>query len=173
VSVFNTLTGKTLPGTDFGDPAAVMKGLNGVFAMERQGGHYFTIWYSVVDMAARTITYSGGGHPPALLLCGETQEAAKIKELECLGPPIGMAGGMEFENCTASLPPFARLLLYSDGAVEITQPDGTVVEYAAFNAFAGEPGVWDDLLERLVARAKTLRGRETLEDDCSLVQVDF
>jgi sigma-B regulation protein RsbU (phosphoserine phosphatase) len=171
VSVFNTITGRTLPQTDFGDPAQVMKGLNGVFDMARQGGHYFTIWYGVFDRESRSLIFSGGGHPPALLWAGATQAEAQLKELECLGPPIGMAGGIEFENTQVTLPPFTRLLLYSDGAVEITQPDGTFVEYAEFTEYTRQPTIWENPLELLVSRAKKLRGGEILADDCSLMQI--
>ena len=98
VSVFNTLMGKTLPATDFADPASVMAGLNSVFSMERQGGHYFTIWYGVWNTATGKLTFAGGGHPPALLFGGPTQAEAKVKELECLGPPIGMVAGAALQR---------------------------------------------------------------------------
>jgi phosphoserine phosphatase RsbU/P len=173
VSVFNTLTGKTLPATDFGNPASVMQGLNGVFSMERQGGHYFTIWYGVYDLPSRKLTFSGGGHPSPLLFAGPSLAEAKVTELECSGPPIGMIGGIDFENRTIELPAFARLLLYSDGAVEIALPDGTVVEYVQFNAFMAEASVWGNALERVIDRARNLCGAPVLSDDCSLVQLDF
>jgi hypothetical protein len=38
---------------------------------------------------------------------------------------------------------------------------------------AAQPG-WEDILERILARARTSRGQEgPLNDDCSLVQVCF
>ena len=173
VSVFNTLSSKTLPETDFGDPAAVMKGLNAAFSMEKQGGHYFTIWYAVFDTKKRTLTFSGGGHPPALLYCGASAQDATVQKLEPLGPPIGMASGVDFENVSVPVPPFARLLIYSDGAVEINTPDGTLVEYSDFDAFTSQTEVWGNLMDSIVERAKRLTGSDTLADDCSLVQIDL
>lgn len=173
VSVFNTLTGKTLPTTDFANPASVMQGLNSVFSMERQGGHYFTIWYAIFDTTTRKLTWSGGGHPPALVLAGPTAGDIAVKPLDCLGPPIGMVPGVEFENSSMDLPPGSRLLLYSDGAVEITMPDGKCVEYTEFNEFLGRREVWDNPLEEVISRARTLRGGPVLGDDCSVVILDL
>jgi sigma-B regulation protein RsbU (phosphoserine phosphatase) len=172
VSVFNTLSNKTLPGTDFSDPAAVMSGLNAVFSMEKQGGHYFTIWYGVFNTATRMLTFSGGGHPPALLY-GSVGLDGGVKQLEPAGPPIGIAAGMDFENVTVEVPPSARLLIYSDGAVEINKPDGTLVEYSDFYDFTSKAGVWKNTLDRVVERARKLTGSEMLADDCSLLQIDL
>jgi sigma-B regulation protein RsbU (phosphoserine phosphatase) len=173
VSVLNTLTSKTLPDTDFGDPAAVMKGLNAAFSMEKQGGHYFTIWYGVFDAAARTLKFSGGGHPPAILYGGASRGDAAAAKLETLGPPIGMASGIDFENASAQVPAFARLLLYSDGAVEINTPEGKLIGYADFDAFTAQAEAWENIMDRAVERAKKLTGSEILADDCSLMLVDL
>ena len=67
VSVFNVLRTQSLQGTDFGDPAAVLKQLNRVFPMERQNNLIFTIWYGVFERSTRRLTYASGGHPPAVL----------------------------------------------------------------------------------------------------------
>jgi len=173
VSVFNMLLGGTLPGTDFGNPESVMRGLNSVFEMERQGGHYFTIWYAVYHTSSRTLTFSGGGHPPALLRSGTTAQETTVRQLECSGLPIGMMANAEFENVSVGLPAFAQLLLYSDGAVEITQPNGEVVEYTEFYAFTEQSSDWGTLMDQAIARARHLRGAPTLADDCSLVQFEF
>lgn len=173
VSVLNTLTSRTLPDTDFGDPAAVMKGLNSAFSMDKQAGHYFTIWYGIFDAAARTLIFSGGGHPPGLLRGGPGAAEATVKKLETLGPPIGMTSGIDFENATAQVPPNARLLLYSDGAVEINTPDGKLVEYEDFDKFTAPAEVWENVLDLAVERAKKLTGSEILADDCSLMLIDL
>jgi len=173
VSVLTTLTGKTLPRTDFADPAAVMAGLNSVFDMARHGGHYFTIWYGVFDRTTRSLTYSGGGHPPALLLASAEGGPAGVSELACEGPPIGMTSDLSFTNSRVVLPPKARLLLYSDGAVEIQLPDGETADYGAFTTFSSEPALWDHIMDAVLDRARRLRGGDVLTDDCSLVTLDF
>ena len=90
VSVGNALRGRSLPGIDFRDPAAVLAGLNDAFPMERHDEKYFTIWYGVFDRANRSLTYASGGHPAALLLSGPTHEASRPVELGAGGPAVGM-----------------------------------------------------------------------------------
>ena len=174
VSVLNALSHQALPQTDFSDPAAVMRGLNPIFEMGRHGGKFFTVWYGVYDVATRRLTFSGGGHPPALLLSGSSAMDAKIRELAPDGPVIGLPVMLSFENVTVELPKFARLLLYSDGAVELEKPDGTMATQKEFIEFVSARPCWDDIADRILERARTSRGREApLNDDCSLVHVCF
>ncbi|MGH7179906.1 MAG: SpoIIE family protein phosphatase [Tepidisphaeraceae bacterium] len=173
VSVLNILTHRSLPQTDFYDPGAVMLGLNNVFDMERHGGHFFTIWYGIYSVDQRKLTFSGGGHPPALLFGGTGIAEAKLQELDTPGPPIGVTDQLPFENVTMQMPAFARLLLYSDGAVEVGAPGGNIADQVDFNEFLAGAGPADGLMERVLERARRLRGEETLNDDCSLMQIDF
>lgn len=173
VSVLNVISRQTLPNTDFGDPAAVMSGLNAVFDMGKHGGRYFTIWYGVYSLDDRKLTFSGGGHPPALLVEAARPVGVKPAELETLGPPIGITDVLPFENATIDVPAACRLLVYSDGAVEILQPDGTVANQQEFIDFMTGLGSNDGLMEQIMERARRLHGPGVLDDDCSLMQIDF
>jgi sigma-B regulation protein RsbU (phosphoserine phosphatase) len=173
VTVLNVLSHRTLPNTDFYDPSAVMAGLNGVFNMERHGGHFFTIWYGVFDAEQRKLTFSGGGHPPALLFAGSGPGDARMQPLDGDGPPIGITDQIPFENSAIELPAFARLLLYSDGAVEVGEPDGKMYGQNDFNTFVREMGPVDTMADRTLQRARELRGGDVLNDDCSVMQIDF
>jgi sigma-B regulation protein RsbU (phosphoserine phosphatase) len=173
VTVLNILSHRTLAKTDFYDPSAVMSGLNEVFSMARHGGHFFTIWYGVFDIEKRRLTFSGGGHPPPLLFRGGTQADSTVQALECEGPPIGITDMIPFENTAVDLPAFARLLIYSDGAVEVGEPDSKVYSQNDFNAFVAEMGPVDAMLDRTLERARKLRGSDVLNDDCSVIKVDF
>ncbi len=172
VSVLNILTHSSLSNTDFHDPAAVMSGLNSIFQMERHGGKFFTIWYGIYRTDDRKLTFSGGGHPPALLLNGAAT-AEKFQELETPGLPIGMSEMVPFENTTIDIAPDARLLIYSDGAVEIDQPDGNVASYTQFTEFITGLGRCDGMMEQVLQRARQMRQKDVLNDDVSLMQIDF
>jgi phosphoserine phosphatase RsbU/P len=173
VSVQQILSHQALPQTDFGDPAAVMRGLNPIFEMSRHGGKFFTIWYGVYDLPTRRLTFSGGGHPPALLLNGTSAAEARIQELAPDGPIIGLPVMLPFENTSLQLSEFARLLVYSDGAVELQKPDGNMATQEEFISFVSAQGSCDDVMERILGRARELAGQQPLADDCSLVQVCF
>jgi phosphoserine phosphatase RsbU/P len=173
VSVLQVLSHQALPQTDFGDPAAVMRGLNPIFEMSRHGGKFFTIWYGIYDSSTRRLTFSGGGHPPALLLTGASAAEARIRELAPDGPIIGLPVALPFENTSVELQAFSRLLVYSDGAVELQKPDGEMSTQEEFVGFVSQQGPCDDLMERVLGRAQGLRGPQPLADDCSLLQVCF
>ena len=53
VTVANVLRQRMLPGVDFRDPGAVIRGLNRMFPMERHNNLFFTMWYGVYDVADR------------------------------------------------------------------------------------------------------------------------
>ncbi len=173
VSALNALSHQALPQTDFADPGAVMRGLNPIYEMSRHGGKFFTVWYGVYDNRIRQLTYCGGGHPPALLYAGKSAAGSRVLELACDGPIIGLPITLPFDNATIEVPESARLLLYSDGAVELEQPDGTMAGQDDFVEFVAAQSDWDDILERILDRARTLRGPVPLADDCSLVQLCF
>jgi sigma-B regulation protein RsbU (phosphoserine phosphatase) len=171
VTVLNVLSHRALPETDFGDPAAVMAGLNGIFEMERHGGKFFTVWYGVCHLDSRRLTFSGGGHPPTLLRSGADGGKQGVQELSTPGPIIGLPDMMPFENVTIDLPPDASLLLYSDGAVEVGDSGGKMANQDDFTQFAGTQPNWDGIMEKVIDRARTLRGQPILDDDCSLLLV--
>ncbi len=174
VSVLNSLSHQALPQTDFLDPAAVMAGLNPIFEMSRHGGKFFTIWYGVYERPTRRLTYSGGGHPPALLWGGGATAAGAVRELTPDGPAIGLPIPIPFLNASVELPATAELLLYSDGAVELPQPDGQMADQEHFSAFVAAQQGRQDLLDCILERARMSRGFEApLNDDCSLVHVRF
>ena len=173
VSVLNTLAHRSLPSTDFYDPSAVMAGLNQIFEMTNHGGHFFTIWYGVYDIEKRKLTFSGGGHPPPLLFCGTDAGHCAIRPLDCDGPAVGITDMLPFGNISVDLPAFARLLIYSDGAVEVGEPQGKMYNQNEFDSFVAEMGPVDTMADLVLQRARKLRGSDVLNDDCSVMRVDF
>src|SRR5262249_49281607 len=152
---------------------AVMASLNRVFSMDRHGGHFFTIWYGVYTPQTRKLSFGGGGHPPALLFSGKDASTATKSSLEPEGPPIGMDPLLPVDNLSVELPQFARLLLYSDGAVEVGDPNLKIYGQDDFNTFVAEIRSDDTIIDRVVSRARDLRGGDVLNDDCSVMRIDF
>jgi len=80
-------------------------------------GLFLTFFAVRIDLKNRTLTYSGSGHPAALLLKGHGEQPVI---LESQNPLIGV-----FENCLSDQPETTikldksdRLLLYTDGLIE-------------------------------------------------------
>ena len=107
----------------------MLAALNKAFPMERQNDMFFTIWYGVFDTARRTLRWAGGGHPPA---CSSPPGARPPRLLDSEGPLIGAVDGLEFGSSEIAVPAGARLFVYSDGAFEISRPDGSMWPFDEF-----------------------------------------
>ncbi|MEW5734121.1 MAG: SpoIIE family protein phosphatase [Thermodesulfobacteriota bacterium] len=169
VSVMNVLRSQSLPATDFSDPAQVLAGLNEAFAMEKQNGMFFTIWYGVYDSASRTLSFAGGGHPPALLL----SPGAPVQRLFTRNLAIGAMPDIPFRKASVTIPADSTLFIYSDGVYEVTRRDGSVWPLDQFVAFMEERGrdASPNPMDALLAHAKGLSATGALDDDFSIVEM--
>ena len=178
VSALNAIRSEALAQTDFHDPGAVLAALNKAFPMERQNDMFFTIWYGVYRLSDRTLRWAGGGHPPALLLPGD---GGKPTLLDSDGPLIGAVDGLEFDSAAVVVPPGACLYVYSDGAFEISRPDGSMWAFSEFLAtFALPPGTPaaaasqagpDGRIDALLRRIRGISGRDDFNDDFSMLEL--
>ena len=173
VSAMNVLRSQSLPNTDFRDPGQVLQGLNSAFLMDQHDDKYFTIWYGVYQKSTRQLSYSGGGHPPALLHEGVNCEKGVLIHLESDGPIIGMIPEIPFNTQTVNLMPQAKLLLYSDGVFEIAQTDGEMWKFDAFVDFLKGDPTDESVMDRLLDHVQKLHGSNQLDDDFSMVVVEF
>jgi sigma-B regulation protein RsbU (phosphoserine phosphatase) len=176
VSAMNALRSQALPNTDFRKPSQVLFALNNAFQMDQQNGLYFTIWYGVLHKPSRRIDYSGGGHPPGLLVAGPSADRATLHVLESQGPMIGAMTDLEYPSASCPLQEFSKLYIVSDGAYEIETADGTMWPFSDFLAFVGR-GPFDDpdhsKMDALIAHDRGLMGRDEFDDDLSLVELTF
>ncbi|MFO0851074.1 MAG: SpoIIE family protein phosphatase [Gemmataceae bacterium] len=172
VTVLNVLRTGSLPNTDFKDPGQVLFGLNEAFPCEKHGEKFFTIWYGVYRFTTRTLAWSGAGHPASLLYA---PGGADPKQLDSQGPMIGMMPWPAFDVGGCSVPPAARLYLYSDGAHEIHKTDGSDWQFAEFvqtmtDLVRDKPAA---VMDELLTYIRTLNGGPVLDDDCTLLEVRF
>ncbi len=121
VTVANVLRQRMLPEVDFRDPAAVIRGLNRMFPMERHNNLFFTMWYGVYDTVDRTINFATAGHHPAYLL---PPGATEPVPLGTRNPSVGIAADREVAASRSAVPPGSSLFLFSDGVFEITDREG-------------------------------------------------
>ena len=171
VSALNAIRSEALPQTDFHEPGSVLAALNKAFPMERQNDMFFTIWYGVYDTAARSLRWAGGGHPPALLL---PPDGGQPRLLDSDGPLIGAVDGLEFESSHVAVPAGARLVVYSDGAFEISRPDGTMWPFDEFvRVLAAPPAGAACRMDGLVTHVRAIAGRDEFNDDFSMLELEL
>jgi sigma-B regulation protein RsbU (phosphoserine phosphatase) len=172
ITVANTLRSGALLNTDFRVPEAVLGSLNQVFQMENQNSLYFTIWYGVYHRPTGRLRYASAGHPPPILVSGAREQRGIANPLPGRGFPVGLMPDVVYESNECTLAGPARLFLFSDGAYEIACPDGTQVNFEAFEEVltrAVPDGVSE--MEELLRFAQEAHGSEILEDDFSVIKV--
>lgn len=175
VSAINILRSGSLEA-DFHDPEGVLRALNRAFQMERQNNMFFTLWYGVFRRSTRRLTFAAAGHPPAMLLEGlDGFPPVPPVPLGTPGLMIGADDESEFTHAHHVLPPASRLYLFSDGAFEVSRPDGMPWGFESFTSRLGAPGhegVTElDSLRRAAQEAQG--GKELLPDDFSILKFVF
>jgi sigma-B regulation protein RsbU (phosphoserine phosphatase) len=94
-------------------PATVATRLEERFSFNPAIGQFITIFYAVVDAAARELTYASAGHPGAIRL-GKGGAPASV--LDATGMPIGL--GDAYQERVVKLEAGDRVYLYTDGVIE-------------------------------------------------------
>jgi len=174
VAAHETLRSQALPGIDFHDPAAVLGALNQAYQMDRHNDLFFTIWYGVFELESRNLHYASAGHPAPIIVTAAGSAAVEARELPAKGPALGMLPLARYQSQTCVLPLSMQLFLFSDGTFEIGRPDGSMLEYEAFQqALCRLAGDRSAPLEDLLAFVRRTHGQDTLEDDFSIVRLEF
>lgn len=167
ISVMNVLRSEGLPNTNFFDPALVLQGLNKMFPMESHNQMFFTIWYGVYSKKNRTLTYSSGGHPPAILLTGVEKKSPQAQQLKTPGLIIGGMEEGNYVSATCQIGKYATLFIFSDGVFEIAKDNQEMHTYNEFVTFLQK----EESLDRIVDHAMELNGSSSFQDDFSILKI--
>lgn len=174
ITVMNVLRSETLPSTNFLDPANVLNALNETFPMEKHNNMFFTIWYGVFCKSNRTLVYSSGGHPPAILLTGLSPTQFTMEHLKTPGLVIGGMSGEKFQNKTIKVDRYNRLFVFSDGVYEISRDNGEVLQLYDFLDILRSSEMSDgDVLDNIIKKVSKIANNRPFEDDFSIVKVIF
>ena len=110
--VMRTHGGVSLPVS----PAEVAGALNERFTWNPETGQYMTLFYAVLNVKTKALTYVSAGHPGAIQIV----RGKEAGTLEGTGQPIGV--GEAYEQHVIQLMRGDRIYLYSDGVTEAMNP---------------------------------------------------
>jgi sigma-B regulation protein RsbU (phosphoserine phosphatase) len=149
------------------NPAAILAGLNSMLRGSL-GGQYVTAACAAINIKSCSITYAGAGHPPGLLLRRETNSVQQLAENGLFLGPFPHA---TYSNFSVPIQSGDALLLYTDGIVEASAPDGDEfgrerLEQLLLEAAARQPAEFLDLLFRKISNSEQ-------EDDLTAVLARF
>jgi phosphoserine phosphatase RsbU/P len=154
------------------DPAQVLLGLNQALCGKFQQ-LYITAAYVFIDMAKRTLTYAGAGHPP-LVLWGDS--SAGVRAVEKNGLFLGMFPWATYSSLELPLSAGDWCLLYTDGIPETANHAGVEFgpgrfrEFLAAELSSSANQFADRLIEELSLWAARSPGEE-LNDDITMVAI--
>lgn len=171
ISAINCLRSRTLPETDFLQPAQVLTHLNLAFPMEKHGQRFFTMWYGVYDRENGSLSYACGGHPAAVLFQGGETEPHL---LEAKGAALGIFEESIYEAKSVNVPPGSVLYLFSDGVFEVADTTGLDWPMDAFyETLRPESHDVDLEFSRIMQAALDYCGMDRFEDDYSILRIRF
>lgn len=104
-------------------PGESLTAVNAVIEADPHFKVFGTVFAGVLEAETGKLTYSSGGHEPALLTPHPT-DAVPVHELAASGPPVGAFpdGVAQFEDEIVTIPDGGTLLLYTDGIPDVKHP---------------------------------------------------
>ncbi|MFL6234653.1 MAG: PP2C family protein-serine/threonine phosphatase, partial [Thermoanaerobaculia bacterium] len=144
-------------------PGRVLSEMNQIFHGKLRN-QFITAFYVFFDLEAGRLTWSGAGHPPALLWRGSE---GKVEELAPGGPVMGRLRRAVYGEESLPLEPGDRLLLFTDGIPEALSPAGEPFGDERLQALlaAQSGGTPEQIAEALLARVAEWTGRSASFDD--------
>jgi sigma-B regulation protein RsbU (phosphoserine phosphatase) len=131
---------------------------------------YFTMIYGMLNTQDLKLCFSQAGHPNPLLI----QKGRRMQVLGEGGSPVGILPSAEFDSIQVQLHLGDRLVLYSDGVTECTNPAGDLFGEQRlwdYLAVAGERPL-DEMLGGLENEMELWRGKREFDDDISLLALE-
>ncbi len=102
------------------DLAAVLEAVNRQVYASSLTNQYATLFYGVIDGAARTLQYANAGHNPPMAI----RRDGSVVWLAAGGAPIGMFPDSIYEAGDVRLYPGHLVLAYTDGVIEAANSAG-------------------------------------------------
>lgn len=168
-SVESALRGGAFARLALDDPAAVIGALNLAFPTDENDGRFFSMWYGVYDRRDRSLIYANAGHPPPLLF-----DAGAVSRLGATGTMVGILPDNNFQAKRILISRGSQLFLYSDGAYEVTMPQGGMLLLEGLEAIIARVTATDGPHTAEILRLiREAHGKTELPDDVSLLEVTF
>ncbi len=124
ISMLRTSLRLVAPGEK--DPKRVLVKVNQLISGDLEKGHFVTVFYLVLNVPQKRITFTSAGHHP-LILYSSSQESFQL--LNPKGIPLGLAlpadanFDQKLESQSLSLEPQDWVIMYSDGITEAMSAD--------------------------------------------------
>jgi len=158
-----------------GGPLAWAEGMNRALAHNTLPEQFATAFLARLDPVSCQLRYVVAGHEAPLKLPGGARRGDAVPTvLAGRGFMLGIDEHLPFQEHEAPMEPGDRLVLYTDGLVEVEREDGTFLGMEGLKQLCMElPLEGDAAAEHLVEGARAGNGPMPFVDDVTLVVVDW
>jgi sigma-B regulation protein RsbU (phosphoserine phosphatase) len=135
---------------------------------------FFTVWYGVYQKSSEMLTYSSGGHPPAILISSARHGKSELKKLRTSGPIVGSDMAVRYEKKAQGIKIPSTLILFSDGVYELSTNDGAIWGLYNFLKFIEQSSPRKDFYSELIlSNAQNLKSGKAFDDDFTILEIVF
>lgn len=172
-AIFMALTRSLLraEATRVASPRRALERVNQLLLDMNDEGMFVTLLYGILDAQQGTFAYARAGHELPLLF--DPDGSARVVE-SGQGAPLGLFDNVALDEQVVSVSPGSTFLLYTDGATDITGPEGVLfgldrLQALAQGALGGRTAqaLCDEIWHGLTA----YQGASSQDDDVALVAI--
>ncbi len=156
------------------NPALLIAGMNQALSGQLND-EFITAAYLCFDFSRKTLHFSSAGNPYPVIL---RASANKPEELKVQGVPIGIAQHAFYAEASVNIAPGDRILLYTDGLVEIFSQRGELYgKNRLLSAFTEKRSLSQEKLATFlldnVTRWSGKKENASFDDDITFILVDL
>ena len=150
------------------DPARAMEAANAYVAAHLPMGRFVSAWLGVFGRDG-TVQFVDAGHGHWLIVAGEEVRSPRHRG----GIPIGVDPGASYENESVTLRPGERVILYTDGLTEQTDPRGEAFGAERLKAQVREGALPGDDVRRVFDAVRAFSAGKVFADDATIGSILF
>lgn len=154
-------------------PPEVLEKINRKVIPYLQCEDFITALYAIVDTNNRMLFFASAGHPRGILI---RKKEEKIEFMEGRGLCMGVMDHVTYEGNAVKLSPGDRIILYTDGLIEVRNSQGKMVGtkglYEIVSRCAREHSL-DRMASTILHEIERYCGRKEYEDDITLLCLEM
>jgi phosphoserine phosphatase RsbU/P len=154
-------------------PDALFRQSNAFLVGKLPLGKYASIFFCTYNLKNRMLSFSSAGHPPAFLIRAGSE---KIICLQTPGLVVGMFENpaIPFESKSIELLPGDKVLIYTDGLLEVFNENKQMLDTNTFEKFliSNNRQPIDQLLQLAYEFCSAYAGHRGFEDDVTLIGLE-
>ncbi len=157
-----------------GAPLAWAVGMNGDLSRSVLAEQFATAWVGHLDPATDMLRYVVAGHPAAIRIPGGAKGGLHRPEfLQGKGFMLGLDENLPFSEQSTELKVGDRLVLYTDGLVEVEREDKSMLGEDGFLKICCElPSSPEDAVAHIISKVQEYNGPAVFGDDVPRVVLD-